>query len=195
MNQRLQNDGFKPVGPPCRPLECEISLDEANNLRQAVVWDFFDNMPVKTPFLSEDADKTMAAKAYHNSYDENDDTPSLFTGAVLRHIDEESWRMIIMQTKLRRARWNNAGQRVETRYNIEVLGGQLVEAVRKVRIIRGVGELSVSAVEHQMEEDVDEGSDGGYIVVQRRAFERQVTQEDCGQIVDSLRRVARRYRS
>lgn len=178
-----RKDGYKSVGELCTPFDTDITLEQANALRTTVVWDFFENMPVKTPAYDETSDKTMAAKAFHDrSFDRVDELPSVFAGVVLRHIDAESWRMIIMQTKLRRARYNNAQQRIETRLNIEVLDGRLVEAIRKVRIVRGVGELTVAAIEHQMEEDVEDG----YVVMQRRAYERKITPDDCDKATEFL---------
>lgn len=185
----LRKDGYTEVGPICLPFEPHISLDEANELRRMVEWEFFEEMPVKTPRATDTTDKTMVAKAFHNRLGGDiDEVPSVFAGAVLRHIDLESWRMIIIQTKMNRARHNNAQQRIETRMNIEVSNGQLAEAIRKVRVLRGVGELTASAIEHQMAEDVEDG----FIVMQRRAYERQITSEDCASTAEYLRRIARR---
>lgn len=179
----LRRDQYVEVGPACAPFESNITLQEAEDLRQVVVWDFFNNMPVHTPELTETSDKTMAAKAFHDTGGALYEAPSTFAGAMLRHIDEASWRMIIMQTKLRRARHNNAQQRIETRFNIEVFDDQLVEATRKMRIARGVGELTADAVERQMEEDVEDG----YVVMQRRAYERYLTSDDCQRATEFLR--------
>lgn len=185
----MRRDGYLEVGPACLPFDAAISIEDANELRRVVEWDFFEHMPVKTPQASDQTDKTMSAKAFHNRLSGDiDEIPSVFAGAVLRHIDQESWRLIIMQTKLRRARHNNAQQRIETRMNVEVFGGELAEAVRKVRVVRGVGELTVAAIEHQMAEDVEEG----HVVMQRRAYERHVTAEDCNDAAEYLRKVVRR---
>jgi hypothetical protein len=188
----MRKDGFLEVGPACLPFDAELTLDDANDLRQAVVWEFFEHMPVKTLELTDSSDKTGCAKAFHNrTFESIEHGPGVFGGAVLRHIDEEAWRLRIMHTKLSRARHNNAQQRIETRMNVEVFDGQLAEAVKKVRVVRGVGELTAAAIEKQMEEDVEEG----YVVMQRRAYERHLTQDDCAQAVEFLTRIVRRTAS
>lgn len=188
MTRANRKDGFKMVGPNCMPFENNISIDEAEDLHDVVMFDFFGKLPVKTPRLSEVADKSMCARAFHNQPYEDTASPSVFVGAMLHHMNQHTWRMNIMHTKLSRARHNNAQQRIETRMNVEVYDHQLVEAVRKMRVIRGVGELTVDAVERQMEEDTEEG----YVIMQRRAYERHMTSDDCERAKDALYRTIKR---
>jgi hypothetical protein len=185
----MRRDGYLEVGPTCTPFESDITIDEADELRRSVVWDYFDNMPVKTRALTETSDKTMVAVSFHDPDELSaDQLPHMFAGAILSHTDLESWRMVITQAYYRRARHNNAQQRISTRFAVEVYDGQLVEAVRRVRVVRGVGDLTVAAIEKQMEEDVEEG----HIVMQRRAYERYLNSDDCERAVDFLSKAVKR---
>ena len=187
---RVRRDGYTEVGPACAPFDCQIDLEDAETLRDVVAWDFFYHMNAKTRLLSDIEDKTVCAKSFHPELGQMavTETPSVFAGAILHRRGLDDWRMVVMQSKSRQARWNNARQHIETRLNVEVFNGELVEAVRKVRVVRGVGELTVAAIENQMEED----SEAGFVVMQRRAFERQMTKEDCQAASEFLQRTVRR---
>lgn len=117
------------------------------------------------------------------------DQPIVFAGALLRNIDEHTWRLVIMNTKMRRARHNNGQQRIETRYVVEAYENDVVEAIRKVRTLREVGEL---VAPEYLEDQIEEGTYVGNTVMQRRAFERHMVEEDCEQAVETLTRVAKR---
>ena len=189
---RVRPDGFLEVGPVCAPFDCQISLEDANDLRKVLIWDFFDKVDARTPIFTETEDRTLFGKGFRSDNHglSMQESPSTFGGAILKHMSEDSWRMIIKGTKTRRSVWNNAQQRIETMFDVQVYNDELVEAVRRVKVIRGVGELTVDAIVNQMEEDVDEG----YIVMQRRAFERHMTSEDCERAGVFLRQIAARSR-
>ena len=188
--QRIRRDGFTEVGPVCVPFYSEISLDDANDLRNAIVWDFFNEFPAKTPYLSDTSDKTTFGKNFSSPLHDSaiHEMPNIFFGASLNHISSDTWRMILMYTKTKRVDWNNSPQRIETRLMMHVYKDQLVEAVRKVRVIRGVGELTVESIENQ----IDENTDTGYIALQRREYEQYIIPEDCERAKVYMHRAVKR---
>lgn len=188
----MRPDGFTEVGPVCVPFDCQIDLEDAEALRDVLVQDFFHEMKgrAKTPLVTESEDKTICSQSFQPELREMSvvETPIIYVSTMLHHTSLDSWRMAIMQSKARRASWNNAQQKIATRLNVEVFNGRLVEAVRKMKIIRGVGELTVAAIENQTEEDTEVG----HIVMQRRAYERHMTKDDCQWAIDFLQRTVRR---
>lgn len=177
-------NGFTQVGPVCEMFDSKITIEQANDLRQEVLWNYFENVPVKTPEFTETSDKTLYGKTFDTAKMTLElDQPIMFAGALLRNIDAHTWRLVIMNTKMRRARHNNAQQRIETRYVVEAYENDVVEAVKRVRTVRGVGDLTPEMVVNQeYEEDRH----------QRRAFERHMTEDDCQQAVECLARVVKR---
>lgn len=220
MVETLQN-GYIQVGAGCGLFDSKITIDNANEVRDAVALDFFQRVPVKIPEFSDTDTKMMYGKYFRSSPDELEmNVSSMFAGVVLRNMDQEIWRLVIMQSKSRRARYNNAPQRVQTRMVIEVIGDEVVEAVKRVRAVRGVGELAVPRIENRAEwevlgegrltlaeidaqivragtaellsgePEIDFEVDG--IKTQHRAYERYMTPEDCGDTIEFLTRVAKR---
>lgn len=188
------NNGFTAIGSKCQPFEHEVGIDALNELRASVVQDFFAEMPRVSRSYGGDIAKVGCAKNINERIPgEIDQPPSIFGAAILRTVlfedpDFDVWQLRIAQNRMQRARHNNAPQRIMSRLKVEVFNGQVVEAIREVQTIRGVGELTVEAIEKQMFEDVEEG----HIVMQRKSYERYMTEDDCEKAVRFLGQIARR---
>ncbi|MGB3946185.1 MAG: hypothetical protein WBK76_05110 [Candidatus Saccharimonadales bacterium] len=189
-----RHDGYVEVGAKCEPFTHEVSLGALTDLRDAVVDEYFMRMPRVSRQYSDEGTKVASAKAFHEHFgDAYESTPSIFGAAILRSMtfddpDIDSWRLTIAQNRMQRSRHNNAPQRIVTRLKVEVFNDQIVEAVREVQVVRGVGELTAEAIEQQMIEDTEEG----HIVMQRRAYERYLTENDCRNAAAFLGRIAAR---
>lgn len=192
--KEARKDGFVEVGSKCQPFEHEVSVDELNELRSAVVNGFFAEMPNVSRSYDNDVAKVACARAFHErDLGLVDQPPSVFGAAILRTVQFDDpefdvWRLRVSQNRTQRSRHNNASQRIVTRLKVEVFNDQVVEAIREVRVIRGVGELTAEAIAQQMFEDTDEG----HIVMQRRAYERYMTSRDCETAAQFLGQIARR---
>lgn len=185
----VRKDGYTQISTGFHPTEFEIDVEEANELRNIVAWDFFDQVNARTPHVDDISDKTLFSKAFHDTApDAVSLSPGIFGGVILKHLDAVSWRMIIMQSRIQRARYNNAAQRIETKLQLEVSNNVLIEATRRVKIVRGIGELTVAAIEKQMEEDTEDGQ----VRMVRRAFDCQMGREDCENAIDFLDNLAKR---
>lgn len=175
-------DGFIVVGKPAPIGEVLVSYEHADELKKFVTSEYFEYIQPKTPELTEISDKSVAAKGFHSIVDQgNNNDPSMFSGALLRHIDDSSWRLIVMLTRMRRSDYNLAPQRVEERYNFHVFGGDLYEATKQIRVTRGLGELTLDMVESGVEPELV-----------RKMYERPVTEEDCRRVREKLSRAVKR---
>ncbi len=190
----VQRDEYVQVGSDCELFVHKVGIEELSELRAAVVDEYFMQMPKVSRSYTEEGTKVACAKSFHetfaNTYEE---FPSFFGAAILRSMafedpEVESWRLVIGQNRMQRSRHNNAPQRSVTRLKVEVFNNQVVEAIKQVHIVRGVGELTAEAIETQLTEDSEDGS----VVLQRRAYERYVTADDCHAAVDFLSRIVRR---
>ena len=190
----IRHDGYTEVGSKCEPFTHDVSLEALLELRESVVENYFMHMPRVSREYGAAGTKVASAKAFHERFSgAADETPSVFGAAILRSMmfsdpDTDAWRLTIAQNRMQRSRHNNAPQRIVTRLKAEVFNDQIVEAIREVQVVRGVGELTVEAIEQQMIEDTEEG----HIVMQRRAYERYLTEDDCQKAVEFLGKIARR---
>lgn len=188
----MRKDGYTEVGSRCAPFESRVNLEEVNGLRDFLVNDYF--LAVPNLHVTSDENESGIAKIAHAKLFANkfaidiDDQPSVFGSAMLRYLDADTWRMVIMQTRSRRRSENIGQQRIVSRYNVEVMGDDIVEAVKKVQIVRDIGELTLEKIERQMEEEYD----GLAVEVERKAFERYMTPDDCAKAAEFLGRVTRR---
>lgn len=193
----VRKDGFVAVGSKCGPFEHEVGIEELNGLRSAIVETFFAEMPKVSRSLDDNSVKVACAKAFHErDFGSAELAPSVFGAAILRTIqfddpEFDAWHLRIGHNRTQRARHNNAPQRIVTRMKVEVFNDQVVEAVKEVKVIRGVGELTPEAIEQQLLEDTDDG----HIVMQRRAYERYMTSQDCDKAAQFLGQIARRTAS
>lgn len=184
---RIRRDGYTEIGTKCEPFESQLDIDEVNKLRDFVLRDYFLKVPNLHIRHEETYGKVSHAKLFPN-YSVDYDTPSVFGSALLKNLDSDSWRMIIMQTRTRRSSENTTQQRIVSRMNVEVLDDRVVEAVKKVQIVRGLGELTVESIERQMEEEGEEAA----FYVERKAYERYMTVDDCDKATEFLGRITRR---
>lgn len=178
-------DDFVFVGKSVLPGDVEVTYNEVDQLRSFVMNEYFDKVPTKTPLLSETADKTVGGKAFHYvAYTGIDDSPSVFTSALVHNQTQTSWRMRVMISRMGRAEWDNKQQRVASRYRFEIIGGQLVEATKNAQIIRDMAELSMAQML---------SADGSEL--KRRMYERPITTEDCSTIVSALQKTVKRLQA
>lgn len=180
-----RSDGFVFVGSEVLPGDVSVSYEDVDGLRSYVMNEYFGHVPTKTPHVSETSDKTVGSKGFYRytpGFEEN--VPSIYTGALVHHTTQTSWRMRVMISRMRRIEWNNAEQRVMSRFRFEVIGGQLVEATKSAQIIRGVGELGIAQL-----------MTGQVIERQRKMYERPVEEEDLSDITASLQRTVRRLQA
>lgn len=177
----MRRDGYTVVGSVYTPNESQISLDEAEELRTTLVKDFFGHVPTTIP---KETDHGLVTRAMHGAYglDSYDTAPTMLTGASLHIVAPHTWRMMISQAKLRRTYWNQAQQRVATYLQINVEDNHVTEAVRRVRIIRGVG--SAAATDSMSKHDRFMYNRP----MQRRTFEHPMTSSDCYRAAHILRR-------
>lgn len=177
----MTKDGYTVVGSICKPNESQISLDEAEELRTTLVKDFFGHVPTTIP---QEKGHGIVTRAMHGSYglSSYDAVPTMLTGASLHVVTPHTWRMLISQAKLRRTYWNQAQQRVATYLRINVEDDHVTEAVRRVKIIRGVGSTATTDSMSEYDRDVYNRP------MQRRTFEHPMTSIDCYRAAHILRR-------
>lgn len=175
----MRSDGFVQVGTAVPLGETLITFDDAAMVRDYLAYDFFDRVPAKTPRVSE-GNHIRFGKGFHRVgavVQERD----MFAGAILRHTDQDSWHSIIALVKYCRSNVNNGPQRIESYYRLGAVGHTLTQATKEVRVLRSIGELTVESITTQQKPDI-----------QRKAFQRPITVDDCGAVMGALERVANR---
>ena len=176
----VRPDGYEQVGNRIPLGETGITADDAQLVHYFLMHDFFGRVRCRTPHVDETSDKTQYGKRYERHESDANDG-SFFAGAILKHVDPHSWATIIMIAKTSRSLVNNSPLRVESRYRIGVVGEAVMESTKEVRVLRSVGELTVDDIASEAEYSA-----------QRKAFEKVLTPDDCGQVMGQLERVARR---
>lgn len=182
--ERREIDGYVQVGPPLGAEGPEIGYEVADDLRRLVTVDLFDAMEPKTSILSDTEDKTFAARLFRPAVgmdDENDTT--IFGGAMVHHEDDELWRMKVLLTRSARMPHNLGEKKIQTRYFLGALAGELIIATKQVKAVRDVGDAGSDLV-----------SSGGSLRRVRRAYEKNMTQDDSDLLHESLHRMIRRAR-
>lgn len=183
-NERRQIDGYIQVGPPLGAESPDINYDDAEELRRVVTLDLFDVMEPKTSLLSEIEDKTFAARLFKpvaGADDENDTT--IFGGAMVHHEEGELWRMKVLLTRSARMPHNLGEKKIQTRYFLGALAGELIVATKQVKAVREVGEAAPDLI-----------SSGGNLRRVRRAYEKNMSPDDCEMLHESLARIIKRAR-
>jgi hypothetical protein len=183
-NERRQIDGYIQVGPPLGAESPDINYDDAEELRRVVTLDLFDVMEPKTSLLSEIEDKTFAARLFRpvaGADDENDTT--IFGGAMVHHEEGELWRMKVLLTRSARMPHNLGEKKIQTRYFLGALAGELIVATKQVKAVREVGEAAPDLI-----------SSGGNLRRVRRAYEKNMSPDDCEMLHESLARIIKRAR-
>lgn len=175
-----RRDGYEQVGELIPIGESNITANDALMVRDFLAYDFFDRVRCRTPQFSETKDRTQFGKGF-NAHGGAEFDKNFFAGAVLRHLDPESWFAIVMIAKHSRSTTNNTPLRTESRYRIGMAGLSILQATKEVRVLRSVGELTADDIVNGVE-----------IPTQRKAFEKALTTDDCGQMLGQLERVARR---
>lgn len=198
-----RRDGYTEIGSRCWPFESKLSLDQATGLRDFVLNDYLLTVPKIHVTHYDTQSKVAHAKLFPNKFMEDvDDVPSVFGSAMLKNIDADTWRLVIMQTRTKRRSENIAQQRIVSRMNVEVMGDQVVEAVKKVQIVRGLGELTLESIEKAWVQNdegelpiavfVNDKSNEQVYQVERKAYERHMTPVDCEKAVEFLGKMSRR---
>jgi hypothetical protein len=183
MSELLRRDGYTVVGGDIGLQDVHISYDDAQEAKKYIMSEFFGRTPVRTPVADDKQDKTLFGKGFnpqHRVYGDDGD-PSVFFGAMIKHTCLESWRLRVLMTRSSRSPYNGQPQRSEACYGIEVIGGDVIEAVKQTRVVRSIGDISIAYIE--------QGTDIG---MERKMFERPMTPDDCARIIQAAQRVLRR---
>jgi hypothetical protein len=190
--RRLRADGYEIIGSDCVPFQSRISLDEAVDLKEYLVHEHFMSVPNIRVTHTDTESRIAHAKSFPNKFVmDMDDHPSLFGSAMLKNIDADTWRLVIMQTRMKRGSEDAGQQRFVTRYNVEVYNDEIVEAVKKMQIVRDIGVMTVDSIVRQMDESSETESDSKP-QFERLAFERYMEPRDCATAKEFLGRVCRR---
>lgn len=177
-------DGYEQVGQSVAIMQPTLSIQDARTVRHFVATTFFDGIKVFTPLVNEDEDKSVGGVGLHTPVHGPgiEDTPSIFVGASLYHVSDNSWRLAALRTRMRRSAENLRPQRVWSKYSFSVVGDQLLEATKEVRVVRAIGTLSVEAA-------LEEGLEPH---IARKAYERQITLEDCHRLMNTMTQAVKR---
>lgn len=179
---RPTRDDYVFVGKELAPFEVELGFEQACELRDYVARDYFAAMGKKTrvPRLDESSDKTMAGKSFgpHPDFGMDLDV-AVFVGASLKHELDDSWKLRLLTS---RYRLDGTRNKVAARYHVDVIGGQVVQAKREVRIVRT-----------RSDEFFDELLTDTPAHAERKMYERPLTEVDCDRVIAELSRVATRF--
>ena len=190
MSEYKRDGAYSRIGPQYAPFDHEISLADAELMRDFVEREFFENIArVKTPLLTDREDKTKGTVAFHGKPEHGTDgDPSVFIGGLLHHQALESWRLRIMHTKMRRSPVNQTNHRISTVLAFDVLDSTLQVALREVKVYRHVGELSVAAIERAIET----GDDEQLPELQRKYYQTPIDSATCQKARDTMCQALRR---
>lgn len=179
---RPTRDDYIFVGKELAPFEVELGFERACELRDYVARDYFSAMGKKTrvPRLDESSDKTMAGKSFgpHPDFGMDLDV-AVFAGASLKHELDDSWKLRLLTS---RYKLDGTRNKVAARYHVDVIGGQVVQAKREVRIVRT-----------RSDEFFDELLTDTPAPAERKMYERPLTEADCDRVIAELSRVATRF--
>lgn len=177
--------GYQEVGKPYRCGDVHISRADVDDLRSFVTDEYFVHLPASTTLLDDLTTRSVAKVGFYDAPMYDVEATDVMTMATLHEWSPDMWRLTVKQTRTKRAE-NTMPQRIETRYGIDVVNDEVLEAVRKMRILRGVGDLTVDMVHEDVTEEVDGDA------IQRRAYELPMEPEDCVRITEFLTRALKR---
>lgn len=183
-HERRHIDGYTQVGPSLGVDSPDITYEQADVLRQKVAIDLFGTMNVKTSVLSEQQDKTFGARIFRPegpADDENDTT--IFSGAMI-HNEDDLWRMRIVMNRSSRLPHNLGEKKIQTRYFLGAVAGRLILATKQVKAVRDIGDIGADLVDS-----------GGSLQRVRRAYEKNLTDNDYDMLNESLDHVITRART
>lgn len=175
-------DEYILVGKELAPFEVELGYESACELRNYIAQEYFLAMGAKTrvPRLDDASDKTIAGKSFgpHPDFGMDLDV-AVFAGASLKHEMDDSWKLRLLTS---RYKLDGTRNKVAARYHLDVIGGQVVQAKREVRIVRT-----------RSDEFFDELLTDVPSQAERKMYERPLTEPDCERVITELSRVATRF--
>lgn len=175
-------DDYVLVGKELAPFQVELSYEPACELRDFIAQDYFPTLGTRArvPHLDDESDKTMAAKSFgpHPDFGMDLDV-AVYAGASLKHEMDNSWKLRLLTS---RYKLDGTRNKVAARYYVDVIGGQVIQAKREVRIVRT-----------RSDEFFDELLTDVPSQAERKMYERPLTELDCERVVMELSRVATRY--
>jgi hypothetical protein len=186
--ERPMRNSYELVGRPVEPFMTELDHTAATNLRDYIAQDYFPTlMAVRpdrkmVPHLSDQHDVVLASSGFGRQHYS---TPDLDIGSNLslrlEHCQDESWKLRAWHARYVH---NGTENKIAVWYFLDVIGGQVLQAKRQVRIIRTNSDAAFARL-------LEEGPLRP-IRTDRKAYELPLTENDCLQLQDRLGRVAKR---
>jgi hypothetical protein len=143
MNER---DGYLRIGDRADYMESEITLDDANVLRNTLVNEMFSpkiaNVGKIALSLEEDRSHYLGYSAYFKAKTRALHAtdflhePSIFIGAHLRQFNEDKWHLNLVRNRMQRVDDGLSERKVSTHFKIICWGDQIVEAKRTVKFLK-----------------------------------------------------------
>ena len=181
-------DGFVVYGGPATDKDIMISYDQANELKEFVVSDYFEKVPSRAPYGQEYDNRQLASKGYDivpprfgssvpiEEVRAAARTPRNGVGVTLLDIDDDTWKLSIGLSNTRHLEIDSIPQRTESYYSFLSSGEMLLEATMKVRVIRNIARYSMG----------DHPSLVSWRNSEKRKMERQIIPSDLQRIQDRL---------
>lgn len=188
VERNLTPDNYELIGKPIELFHAEIGYAIAIELHNYVAQKYFPSvMRVQSdrkeivPQLEETADTVAhAIKFGYDRFTNPDADSAAFTGVRLHHDSEDTWKLRVLLTRYKHDLVPN---KTIARYFLDIVGGQIFQAKKQVRVVRSGDELDVIDLMSDAEELPS---------TERIAFERPLTEQSCSILQERLAKVARR---